>query len=105
MNRIATGGLGLAALTAVGLISQSATAVTETQICGSRQDIVEQLGMQFAETQKAVGLLGEDAMIEIFVSDQGSWTILTTDVNGISCMMAAGEAWDDTFVKAVGQGV
>jgi hypothetical protein len=105
MNRIVQGGLGLMVLTAAGLFSQTITAITETQICGPREDVVSQLGMQFAETQKAIGLLGDDAVMEVFVSDHGSWTILTTDVNGMSCLLAAGEAWDDTAITTVGQGV
>jgi hypothetical protein len=105
MNRIVQGGLGLVVLTTAGLLSQSTTAVTETQICGPREDVVQQLGMQFAESQRAIGLLGEDAVMEVFVSDHGSWTILTTDVSGVSCLLAAGEAWDDTSITTVGQGV
>jgi len=98
-------GLGLIVLTAVGFFSQSTTGVTESQICGPREDVVQQLGMQFAESQRAIGLLGQEAVMEVFVSDHGSWTILTTDVNGVSCLMAAGEAWDDTSITTVGQGV
>lgn len=105
MNQVARAGFGLIALTAIASIAQPGTAITQTEICGPRADVVEQLGMQFAESQKAVGLLGDEAVMEVFVSDHGSWTILTTDVKGVSCLMAAGEGWDDTFATVVGQGV
>src|SRR5690606_41629380 len=59
----------------------------------------------FNERQKAVGLLGEQAVMEVFASEQGTWTILTTDTNGTSCIVAAGDGWDATLAELVGQGV
>ena len=97
------------ALTALAVVAHPTTAITETEpqadICGPRADVVAQLGGQFAESQKAIGLLGEEAVMEVFVSEHGSWTILTTDVQGVSCLVAAGEGWDDTIATTVGQGV
>src|SRR5690606_6955111 len=94
MNKVAQAGLGLVALTGFAVIVQPTTAITETDpqadICGPRSDVVAQLDGQFSESQKAIGLLGEEAVMEVFVSDHGSWTILTTDVNGVSCLVAAG---------------
>jgi hypothetical protein len=107
MNKEARAGFGLMALTALAVVVHPTTAITETEpemeICGPRADVVAQLDGQFAESQKAIGLLGEEAVMEVFVSDHGSWTILTTDVNGVSCLVAAGEGWDDTIATTVGQ--
>ncbi|WP_280800260.1 MULTISPECIES: hypothetical protein [unclassified Mesorhizobium] len=40
-------------------------------------------------------------MLEIFVSDQGTWTILATDTHGQSCIITAGEGWDGATMAAV----
>ena len=53
--------------------------------------------------QTAVGVLGPDVMMEIFVSDNGTWTIISTDTGGQSCVISAGEGWDSTFLASLPQ--
>ena len=98
-------GLGLTALAAVLLFTGAESATTQSNACAPRDDLIAQLGSQFNESQKAVGLLGEQAVMEVFASDQGTRTILTTDTNGTSCIVAAGEGWDDAFAELAGEGV
>lgn len=97
--------LGLTALAAILLFTGAERATTQSNVCAPRDDLIAQLGNQFNERQKAVGLLGEQAVMEVFASEQGTWTILTTDTNGTSCIVAAGNGWDDTFAELVGEGV
>ena len=33
--------------------------------------------------------------VEVFISEKGTWTMLVTDQAGTSCIMAAGDAWDE----------
>ncbi len=61
--------------------------------CGDRDAIVEQLADRYGESQRAFGLTGGRGLIEVFASDGGSWTILLTSAGGRSCLMAAGEAY------------
>ena len=42
-----------------------------------------------------MGLAGQSAVIELFVSTTGSWTLMATDTKGVACLIAAGEAWQD----------
>lgn len=105
MRKAMEAGFGLTALAAVALFTGAQQATSEGNVCAPREDLVSQLGFQFDERQKAVGLLGEQAVMEVYASDQGSWTILTTDIEGNSCIIAAGEGWDDTYAKEVGEGV
>lgn len=105
MKKAMKAGAGLAALSAVVLFTGAEQATSENSVCAPRDDLIAQLGTQFNEDQKAVGLLGEQAVMEVYASDQGTWTILTTDINGTSCIIAAGEGWDDTFATQVGRGV
>lgn len=32
--------------------------------------------------------------IEVYASPDGTWTIVTTRPDGMSCLMAAGQAWE-----------
>lgn len=106
MMKTIKAGAGLAALSAVALFTGADRATSENSVCVPREDLVAQLSAQFNENQKAVGLIGEQAVMEVFASDQGSWTIVSTDINGTSCIIAAGEGWDDTFaIQEVGEGV
>ena len=42
-----------------------------------------------------MGLASNGSMIEIFASPNGSWTIVMTQPDGVTCLMAAGESWED----------
>lgn len=77
-----------------GLASQT---MAEMNTCGTRNDIVKQLSDQFKEQPQAVGMVDKSAVLEIFVSDAGTWTILATGTDGNSCILSAGEGWQDRF--------
>lgn len=81
------------------------TAQAQNMACAPRNELVGQLGKEFRENQKAVGSLGDKAIMEVFVSQSGTWTILATDTAGTSCIIAAGKAWDEAAPVAVGQEV
>ncbi len=74
-----------------------------TDVCGARNVLVERLLSEFKENQAAVGTLHESAILEVFVSDQGTWTILATGTDGRSCVLAAGENFE-IALAAIGQG-
>ena len=64
-------------------------------VCGQRDDIVKQLQVKYGETRRSVGLQQGRGVVEIYASEKtGSWTILVTDPRGMSCLMAAGEAFE-----------
>lgn len=70
------------------------TAETPLSTCGGRGELVEQLAAQFHERQAAVGQLDQTAIVEVFVSDQGTWTIIASGTDGQSCVLAAGQDWE-----------
>jgi hypothetical protein len=61
--------------------------------CGARDKLIEVLGQKYRENRQALGLAGDAAVFELYVSDQGTWTLLSTGTSGLSCIVAAGEAW------------
>ena len=55
---------------------------------------MSQLQQSHGETAKGLGLGNRgQSVIELFVSETGSWTILITRTNGLSCIAASGENW------------
>lgn len=61
-------------------------------ICGLRDDMGKMLDQRFSEQPKAAGLAG-DRIVELLVSENGSWTILITSADGRSCVVTGGEDW------------
>lgn len=72
--------------------------------CGPRDEIVAQLGSVFQEAPNGMGMIDPNAVVEVFVSDAGTFTILTSGTDGTSCILASGEGWDGGAVRQVGSG-
>ncbi len=82
-----------------------ATAAQAQTACGARDSVVAALGDVYGETRRGAGLAGPTAIIEIWASEAtGTWTILKTAPNGLTCVMAVGDGWhdDDVPVTAIG---
>ena len=63
--------------------------------CAKRDMIVERLASKYGESRQSAGLNQNNGMVEVFASNEtGTWTILVTMPNGISCLMAADKAWE-----------
>jgi len=98
MNRFA---FVLSALSCVALAGPAA-AQTEQPTCGPRSKVIEKLAQDFKETQQAVGVVNAQALLEVFVSGTGTWTILATGTDGNSCILSAGKDWDSqNFVRGL----
>jgi hypothetical protein len=64
--------------------------------CGPRKEIVADLGQQFKEAPVALGLSNDGTVIEVLTSANGStWTIMVSRPDGVSCLVAAGESWQE----------
>ncbi|MEO5759801.1 MAG: hypothetical protein ABIQ51_23435 [Mesorhizobium sp.] len=90
--KMATIGAVMAALSALPAQAQA--------VCGGHSDVVARLAQVFQEKQFGYGVVGQAAVIEIYASASGTWTMLITDVKGQSCILAAGEGWESTFAVA-----
>jgi hypothetical protein len=62
--------------------------------CGPRDAMIKELGSTFNEKPTGRGLMLEGAMLELFTSPEGTWTVLITNPNKTSCLATAGEAWE-----------
>ncbi len=64
--------------------------------CGLRGMIVERLSDRFSETRQSLMLAANGVVIELFASRAtGTWTILSTRPDGLSCLIASGGAFED----------
>jgi hypothetical protein len=69
------------------------------QMCSSRIDVVEHLYTNYKEHSIGMGLTHNGTVTELLVSPTQTWTIIITKTNGISCIVATGEAWTVMQVK------
>ncbi|WP_318608740.1 hypothetical protein [Mesorhizobium sp. BAC0120] len=98
MNRFA---FVLGALSCIALVGPAA-AQAEHPTCGPRKEVVAKLAQDFKESQQSVGVVNAQALLEVFVSGAGTWTILATGTDGNSCILSAGKDWDSlNFVRGL----
>jgi len=67
----------------------------QQRACGQRAAIVEKLNNKYGESVQGVGLAANNSILEVFASaETGSWTITVTMPNGMTCLVASGQAWE-----------
>jgi hypothetical protein len=97
---------GLACALMIGtLLTGLASPVQAQGRCGPHGEIVKVLNGKYQEYRHALGLINEKAVLEVYISRKGTWTMLVTDRSGITCILAAGDAWDEAPVLAQGTGI
>ena len=63
--------------------------------CAPRDMVVERLAAKYGEVRQSMGLGANNAVVEVFASDvSGSWTITVTTANGLTCLVASGQAFE-----------
>jgi hypothetical protein len=68
-------------------------------VCGERKAIVAQLEGKYGETRRSIGVQDGRGVVEVYASDKtGTWTILVTNTDGKSCLMATGEGFESLTV-------
>ena len=86
MPRILTGLTLLVALAPTTLIAQTN--------CAARDMVVQKLESGYGEAFAGGGLQNGTRVFEVWFSeDKGTWTILMTQADGMSCIMASGTNW------------
>jgi len=65
-------------------------------MCGKRGELVKVLKNKYKEVPVAMGISQKSTeAFEIYVSTNGSWTVMMTTTSGVTCVMAAGHSWKD----------
>jgi hypothetical protein len=86
-----------AALAATGVLALTPPAAAGP--CGSREQIIRELGTIFKEQRTALGLMLTGNLLEVYVATGGSWTIVVSTPNGLACIVASGENWEQDSVQ------
>ena len=94
-------------IAAIGVTLALSTLSAQAQfICDGHGDLVAGLAQAFQQKQIGYGVVGQAAIVEVYVSASGTWTMLVTDVQGRSCIFATGDGWENTVpVTATAQGI
>ncbi len=83
-------------LAAAALTLPAAAMAAAPMACSPRDDVLNQLSTKFKEAPVAIGLANNGGLIEVLTAGKGEpWTIIITMPNGVSCLVAAGEDWQD----------
>ncbi len=71
-------------------------------VCGERKAIVASLEKTFSEAPVSMGLGSNGVIIEVFASPFRTFTIILTRPDGVTCVVATGENWEDLPKRLAG---
>lgn len=77
----------------LALTTPSAEA-TERPVCAERTAVVKRLEERYGERLQSLGMHRNKDVLEVYASDTGSWSILVTRSDGMTCLIAAGQSWE-----------
>lgn len=77
------------------LLPASVASAQQSQHCAPRDQVVARLAEKYGETRQSMRLGSNNTVMEVFASaESGSWTITVTMTNGITCLVASGQAFE-----------
>ena len=83
-------------LTALALtLSSSSLAQAETLRCAPHANMLSALAKQYGEAPQAIGIVNGSTVLEVLPLKTGSFTILVTGPDGMACIMAAGQDFEE----------
>ncbi|WP_230530286.1 hypothetical protein [Microvirga roseola] len=88
-----------------GLMMVGSIPASAQMACAPRDEVIDALGQKYDEAPVGIGLMRPNQVLELLVSDTGSWTLLVTLPTGRSCIMGAGENWETMTVEIKGDPV
>lgn len=89
MKLVITTALG-AAFVVMGAPVGAAEARAPCKPAGTMKSTLEN---KFSEVRAATGVVNHNHVMELWASKTGSWSVLITNTNGITCMIASGQSF------------
>ena len=77
----------------IGAVLFASTPAQAQAVCDDRAKIVKWLDDNYQEQPRGRGVSPRGLLMELFVSSKGTWTLMRSQPNGISCMVASGDGW------------
>ncbi len=89
----------------IGAIAVATPALAQQQAapCVKRSDFLKHLATNYDEAPVAMGVTASGRVLEVVVSERGTWTIIVTMPNGVACGIASGDNWE-TVLAPVAKG-
>ena len=72
-----------------------APAALAQPVCGTHKNISDNLRKSYTEAPVSMGVTVGGGVIEVFASKEGTWTLVITQPNGMSGLIAAGQDWEN----------
>lgn len=82
---------------AVGAFAATAApAAAQNRNCAPHDAVVMRLAEGYGESRRSIALGADNTVVEVFASlETGTWTITVTTPGGPTCLVAAGEAYQE----------
>ena len=88
--------IGGASIAIAAILAATTISHAQTRKCGKRASMIKVLIEKYKETPRALGLSSANKIaMEIYASEKGTWTVMMTMTNGMTCIMAAGHSWQE----------
>ena len=71
-----------------------ASPAVATEFCAKHDALQLILFSRFGEQQLGAGTAGQSTLVELYVSKKGTFTLVSTDTKGLSCIVGAGDNWE-----------
>ena len=83
-------------LACAGILSAMAPSMSVANAgCAPRDAVLSRLAEKYGESRQSIGLGADNSVVEVFASaETGTWSITVTSVEGVTCLVASGEAFE-----------
>lgn len=97
----------LASMSVGALLLATQHAFAQNRNCAERERVLTQLTGKYGEARQGMGLAANNSVVEVFASEEtGTWTITVTSPNGMTCLVASGQSYEqapDDLVPTAGE--
>lgn len=88
--------LTLAAIALAAAAFLPTTTLAQGQNCSNREQVVERLSEKYGESRQSIGMAPKGRVVEVYASlETGTWTITVTSPNGVTCLVASGQSFEN----------
>ena len=92
--------LKLSAAALIGLGASAALDTADASMCDSRERMTSLLESRYKEAPIAIGVVSDRGVMEVYVSSgSGTWSIVVTTPQGKTCIIAAGQNFEEVEAK------
>jgi hypothetical protein len=93
---LAVSAVALAAVVTSHSASAQQQQPQQAPACVKRTELLSHLSNKFQEAPVAMGVADNGALLEVFsTTDGATWTVALTMPNGVTCLVATGQSWEN----------